>query len=226
MCIKYLLYCILTIFILESLAGCGDKIQIIRVMEPIDDDNTIKKAKNLIIKNKKNIKIELRYLNKNELIEMAREYDPYIEEGPLLTAFAYKISNLNTTTIEFYPERSVLLDGLGNQYSALTYETFKTLYPSDIYGQKSYSFMFEKPFPRYLKRTSEKKVPKSLFKGGKIYPGVRVEGFIIFERISEGAKEVTVILPDIKICRDENCNNVKENISIRFKFRQKIRRLE
>ncbi len=226
---------IISLFFVLFTIACATGPEIIRRMIPIPD-------KNIVIKDDKatqernGVRITIEYMNRKKLFQIAKENNPYIdsEGAPILTTFKMIIENKRDTKIYFNPENAVLLDGLGNQFNALTYETFKELYPSSIYQQYEYSFIFNRYYVEtyytddYHKR---KKAAKSLFKGGNIYPKVKVEGVLPFQRISEHARDITLILPDIILytnTADTNNGELKEEkrLEFKFKFKQKIVRLK
>ncbi|MBN1897598.1 MAG: hypothetical protein JW827_02385 [Spirochaetes bacterium] len=223
---------IITVF---SLFACSSSPEIIRRMMPVHEEN-IEITGDHASQQIENITISIEYMNRKKLFEIAKENNPYVDDdgGPILSAFRIVIENKRDTKIFFDPENAVLLDGLGNQFNALNYETFKELYPSSIYQQYEYSFIFNRYYTEtyytddYHKR---KKAAKSLFKGGAIYPKVRVEGILPFQRVSEQAREITIILPDVILYRtnaDKNSKDMQEDkkLEFTFKFRQKIVRIK
>ncbi len=225
---------IILISFIFILSNCASKPDIIREMNPIQDENysinkkTIKAEKDDII-------ITVRYMDKIELSELAKDNNPYMEgDTPLLTAFKITIKNKRKAKIGFDLKNAVILDGQGHQFQALTYESFKSLYPSTIYQQYEYSYVFE----RYSKQSvltddyhKRKKAAKTLFKGGKIYPGVTIEGILPFERLSTYAREISLILSDIILYKakadtdKDSKTKTEKEIEFKFKFRQKIVRL-
>ncbi len=220
---------IIIIFSILIFLQCASKPEIIRKFIPYADKNYIASFSNTAVINIKKVKIKIKYLNKIELQEMAKRNNPYLDNDsvPLLTTFKITLYNDMDSKIEFNPQESVLLDGLGNQFSALTYDTFKELYPSTIYKEYQYSFIFNRYYMEehytddYYKRG---KAGKTLFKGGKIYSGVHVTGILAFPRVSELSKEVRLILPGIKFYKKNIESGSSEEIKIRF--RQKIVRIE
>lgn len=217
-----------------ALAGCASKPEIVREMTSVPPEGGLETAEPGM-QEQDGVKVRVQYLNQIELAKIAEENNPYLEgDTPLLTTFRVHIENKRKSRISFRIEDAVLLDGLGNQYSALTYESFKNLYPSTIYQKYEYSFIFD----RYYMDTSvsddyykRKKAAKTLFKGGKIFPGVTVEGIIPFDRISERAKNITLILTDIKLYREEtpekenqSGETVEKVLEFKYAFTQKIKR--
>ncbi len=225
-----------SIFLTLLIFSCATGPKIIRRMIPVQ-------AKKIEIKGdkasqeKEGVRITVEYMNRKKLFEIAKENNPYIDNsgGPILTTFKIVVENKRDTKIYFEPENAVLLDGLGNQFNALTYDTFKELYPSSIYQQAEYSFIFNRYYVEtyytddYRKR---QKAAKSLFKGGTIYPKVKVEGILPFQRVSEHSRNITLILPDIILYQhtaDTNNNGEtkeEKRIEFKFKFRQKIVRIK
>ncbi len=131
------------IFILSILiSSCSSNPEIIKKMEPIQDENNTYRITNIITPSRTNtyiekemddINISIRYVDKIELNSMAPDNSPYLE--PLLSTFKMIIQNKRETKIEFNIKNAIILDGLGNQYQALSYEDFKSLYPATIYQQ-------------------------------------------------------------------------------------------
>jgi len=221
-----IIYLILILFI-----GCSSGPKIIREMVPIAGMSS-KIDSNRITEEKEGVRITVEYLNRDKLQKIAKENNPYTDSSgfPILTTFKITIENTRDSKIKFEPENAILLDGLGNQFNALTYEAFKELYPTSVYQRYEYSFIFNRYYidtywtDDYKKRS---KAVKSLFKGGYIYSGVKVEGIVPFQQLSEYSREVTLILPDIilyeKAGGDEDLKEMKR-IEFSFKFRQEIRR--
>lgn len=223
-------YIFIILMLILMLFSCASKPEIIRKLIPqmpekkqavIQDDT--------IIEEKDNIRITIRYLNKIELAEIAEDNNPYLEDDtPLLTTFKIIIENNRDSRISFELNNAILLDGLGNQFNALTYESFKNLYPSSVYQKYEYSFVFDRYYTEnvltddYHKR---EKAAKTLFKGGKIFPGIKVEGILPFERINERAKNITLILSDIILYDKEKKDKKIKKIEYNFQFQQKILRL-
>jgi hypothetical protein len=104
---------------------------------------------------------------------------------------------------------------------------FKELYPSTVYKEYQYSFIFNRYYMEehytddYYKRG---KAGKTLFKGGKIYPKVHVTGILAFPRVSAKAREVTLVLPDIKFYNKNK--EIVDTKEIEIKFKQKLVRTE
>jgi len=225
---------ILLFLFLLIIFSCSTGPDIIRRMIPVIDNKMDLKS-NISTAEKDGVRVTVEYLDKKKLLKIARENNPYVDDtGAILTAFKIVVENKRDAKISFEPEKSVLLDGIGNQFNALTYDTFRELYPSTVYQQYEYSFIFNRyyvesyPSDDYYKR---KKAAKSLFKGGVIYPNVKVEGILPFQRVSEYARNITLILPDIILYNsttDTNNGVFKEQKRIEFKFEfvQKIIRLK
>ncbi len=227
---KYIIFIMILL-----LLGCASKPEIIRKMIPAKSEN-VKINDTEVTLEKEGIIITIRYMDKIELREIAKANNPYLEgDTPLLTTFKMIIRNNKESKISFNLQNAVLLDGLGHQFQPLTYDDFKNMYPSTIYHQYEYSFVFNRYTKEphltddYHKRT---KAAKTLFKGGKIYPGITVEGVLPFERMSAYARDITLILSDIKL-HNENDNSDKDSkneeertIEFQFKFKQKIVRLK
>jgi len=228
---KKIIYTLMVLFLI----GCSSKPEIIRKMIPQKKNNVIIEENKITIE-KDNIIITIRYMDKIELYEIAKANNPYLEgDTPLLSTFKMTIQNNRESKIGFDIQNAVLLDGLGHQYQPLTYEDFKNMYPSTIYHQYEYSFVFNRYTKEphltddYHKRT---KAAKTLFKGGKIYPGVTVEGVLPFERLSAYARDITLILSDIKLYSKKTDSDkdskeeIEKIIELEFKFKQKIVRLK
>ncbi|MDD5067170.1 MAG: hypothetical protein PHF84_09000 [bacterium] len=223
--------------LLTGLLGCASKPEILKELYPVEGDN-IQITRNEVTQEQENIRITVRFLNQVELTKIAEQNNPYLEgETPLLTTFKIMIENKRKAKIAFRIEDAVLLDGMSSQFNALTYESFKNLYPSTIYQKYEYSFIFDRYYidsgltDDYYKR---KKVARTLFKGGKIFPDVKVEGIIPFDRISERAKNITLILTDIKLYKEQEAGSSEEikedvlekDLEVRFNFIQKIVRVK
>ena len=228
---KYILF----IFIILILLGCASDPEIIKKMIPVKEDNN--EVKNITIKAEKdNVIITVRYMDRMELYKIAQDNNPYLDDNtPLLTTFMITIENKRKGRIHFDIKNAVLLDGKGHQFQALTTESFKSLYPSTIYQQHEYSFVFNK----YMKESyltddfhKRKEATRTLFKGGKIYPGVTVEGILPFERLTDYVSDITLILSDINLYSEKDDTDkdskktIKKVIEFQYKFKQKIERIE
>jgi len=225
----------LSLMIVLVLYSCGSKPQIIRKIIPVEEKG-INIEKLSVSAKKDDVEITLRYMDKIELQKIAEENNPYVEgDTPLLTPFRITIRNNRNGKISFDLQNAVLLDGQGHQFQALTYESFKNLYPSTVYQQYEYSYVFE----RYTKQShltddyyKRDKAAKTLFKGGKIYPKVTIEGILPFERLSGYVKDITLILSDIILYGEgtdtekEDNDKILKKIEFQFKFNQKIVRLK
>ncbi len=228
---KYTLF----IFIILILLGCASDPEIIKKMIPVKDDNN--EIKNITIKGEKdNVVITIRYMDRMELFKIAEDNNPYLDDDtPLLTTFMITIENKRKSKIHFDIKNAVLLDGLGHQFQALTTESFKSLYPSTIYQQYEYSFVFN-PYMKEAPITDDfhkqNQATKTLFKGGYIYSGITVEGILPFERLTDYVSDVTIILSDINLYSEKDDTDkdskktIKKVIEFQYKFKQKIERIE
>ncbi len=222
-------YIILIISVLFLFVKCATKPAIVRDLKPVVDKEYISATNNIAIISKDSIVIKVKYLNKIELRKLAEINNPYLEDDntPLLTTFKIDIYNNREEKIEIDTKDAILLDGLGNQFNALTYSAFKELYPTTIYKDYQYSFIFNRYYVEerytddYYKR---RKVAKTLFKGGIIYPQVHVTGILAFPRVSERARTIRLILPDIKIYKKDK--DILTTFDVEIKFIQKIVRLK
>jgi len=219
---------------------CETQPEIIRIMLPIKD---IKNEKSnptnyTIQKEKQNIIIKVRYINKKELYQILKKNNPNINPNyPLLTVFKITIKNNRKGKIYFDTKNAILLDGLGNQYQVLTENMFKQIFSTPIYQIDDYDYnylmMGYTTKPQFTdSKKGKRRAVKTLFRGGIIYPNVMVEGLLPFERLTAFAKNITLILSDIKLYKEHSKsvekgkNEVLDTIEFKFKFKQKIKRIE
>lgn len=217
--------------------SCAPTMRTISEMNPIGDgpDSIVDSEKQSISQTIEGVTITVSSYGWSRLRKITRDLsiNPFIYQGGLLrreavqiaTVFHVLIENKRSDKIGIYPSKAVLLDGLGNQFGALTEEVFRRLYPTTYRYVYDYDPFLPYPIFGYkmaytedfYKRLAAERV---LMKDGTIFPGVRQAGLIAFEPVSREAKEVTLIIPDVILYKD---NDVLKRIDFKFRFRQTIR---
>ena len=220
--------------------SCAPTMRTISEMDPLGDgpEAVVDQEKQSISQTMEGITITVSSYGWGRLRKVTRDLsiNPFIYQGGLLkreavqiaTVFHVLVENKREDKIEIHPSKAVILDGLGNQLGALTEETFRRLYPTTyryVYDYDPFS-----PYPvfgyrvtyteDFYKRLAAARV---LLKDETIFPGVRRAGLLAFEPVSREAKEITLIIPDLVLYKD---NEPLKRIDFKFRFKQRIRVLE
>lgn len=90
-----------------------------------------------------------------------------------------------------------------------------------------YWYYHPRPRSYYVRRTTNKEAPlkrltarETLFQGAKLFPGARRSGLLVFERIEEGAQDLRLVIPEVRIFRKGRKRPVE--IAFTFDFRQVV----
>ncbi|OGF44475.1 MAG: hypothetical protein A2231_10625 [Candidatus Firestonebacteria bacterium RIFOXYA2_FULL_40_8] len=210
-------------------SGCGPFYRTIITMEPVNTgDYSITSAEGSCSVEKAGVKITLVFENRKKLEEAAEfiSWNPYLNEQKFFfTVFKFTVENTRQDKIFIDTGRTVLLDGLGGQSNALTLDYFKTLYPVTTMVQpKNYprnemlydkTVIYTEDYYRY------NRVEKTLFVNGELYPGVKREGYIVFDQVKQEAGSITVNLPGITLNTNGSAAGEKLD-ELKFKFLHKI----
>jgi len=211
--------------ILILIIGCAPTYKVVVKMIPIihNEENVISTKENTISISKDDVKVTVVYQDRDSLEKITPfiNRNPYLTENKILfTVFEVTIENNRDDKIEIDTSKCVLLDGLGNQYNALSLAYFESLYPATTTQYYSYSPVFNEYSPNvvytddYYKRNI---TGKTLFKGGDIFPNVISKGFLVFEPIGRESSNITLIIPYVRLFKD---NQEIKKIDFKFKFSQ------
>ena len=223
--IKNIFSCIVLALVL---AGCGAAYKIIVKMQPVssNEEYVIDSKTGAITVNKENVRIMVAFMNREELEKVT----PFISRNPYLsdnkvffTVFDVLIENNNEDKISMDTAKCVLLDGLGSQFSPLSLEYFKDLYPATVSQTTSYSAVLNEYSQNisytedYYKRLVAE---RTLIKSGDIYQNVRQRGMIVFEQVRRESAEVSLIIPSITVYK---AGSEIKKMDLRFKFTQEVK---
>jgi hypothetical protein len=211
-------------------SGCASQPAIIRQIIPVSETNstfvTNHASINRISKEQDGVTVGLHFIDRAELFEMLRKNKSQNQGSggvdPVMTTFLFEIKNSRKARIKVDQKTIVLLDGLGGQFPAFDQDSFKEQYPSTFEQTTQYFFLFDKYITDPDQKSSSKS-RKALFQGGYVYPGARVSGILTFDRVSELAKKISIIIPDIQYFDEKDKPDKKADF--RFDFIQSIRRL-
>ncbi|MFH1074119.1 MAG: hypothetical protein V1752_03425 [Candidatus Firestonebacteria bacterium] len=210
-------------------AGCGPFYRTVVTMEPVNTgDYAVASEEGYCFFEKAGVKVTLAFETRKKL-EAVSEYinwNPYLNERRFFfTVFKLTVENTRQDKIFIDTGKTVLLDGLGGQSNALTIDYFKTLYPvAAMIQPKSYprtDLIYDKTIIYTEDYYRFNRVEKTLFVNGELYPGVKREGYIVFEQIKQEAGNITVILPGLTL----NTNGTSEGVKLdelKFKFLHKV----
>ena len=217
------------LFLAGFFSGCGPFYRTIITMDPVKTGNyDVDTAPGVCSLEKAGVKIVLSFASRKELEEVSEyiNWNPYVSEQKyFFSVFKLSIENTRQDKIYIDTGKTVLLDGLGGQENALTLEYFKALYPVTTMVQpKNYArndLLYDKTVIYTEDYYKYNRVEKTLFINGELYPGVKREGYIVFERVKQEAGNITVNLPGITL----NTNGTPEGTKLdelKFKFLHKV----
>lgn len=167
---------------------------------------------------------ELRYSAfGTELANDGWEINPYLEKKNALLIFKVIIENKTAQKIEIEPAQSVVLDDQKKQYAPYTREDWQGFFPlvwapqfvMITYGsalQLTHYFV-----PREVAIKNEI-IDQTLLEVKKVYPGVTMEGLVVFPMVSKDVQEFRLILPEIKFYDQNNEVVKKKDFSYKFKI--------
>jgi len=217
------------VFLLAFLAGCGPLYRTLVVIEPVKTgDYSVTLPEGLCTVEKAGVKLSLAFEPREKLEQAAdfTNWNPYLNEQKyFFSVFKLTVENTGQEKIFVDTQKTVLLDGLGGQLNALGLDYFKSLYPvatvvqprNTLRGDYFYdrTVIYTEDYYKYLI------VDKTLFKNGELYPGVKREGYIVFERIRQEAGNITVNLPGITLNTNGSAEGRKME-ELKFKFSHQV----
>ena len=218
----------LLLILLILISGCGPSIKTIIKMQPIlgYDAYKLDESDSSVSLTKDDVKVTVAFQDRNKLEGMSKSIstNPFLSENKIFfTIFSLTIENNRKDKISFDPVKCVILDGLSGQFNGLTVETLRSLYPSTYTQYYTYSYVFDEYSPNlaytddyYKRRVAEEK----MIKGGEVYPGVKRNGLLVFDRISREATNITLLIPAVTLYKG---NEETAKIDFKFQFLQEVR---
>ena len=213
-----------TLFFLLFLAGCGPFYRTVVVMAPVGTgEYEIDSGTGICKIEKAGVKFTLSFQKRKELeaISPYPAWNPYLNEQKIFySVFKLVVENTRQDKISVDMSKAVLLDGLGNQESALMTEYFKGIYPESTKVQQQrglrgfdYSeiVIYTEDYYRY------NAAERTIFKAREVFPEVKMEGYLVFNIVRREAGSVTVVLPGVKLL-GAKCEEEGKTEELRFKF--------
>ncbi|OGF47968.1 MAG: hypothetical protein A2452_04750 [Candidatus Firestonebacteria bacterium RIFOXYC2_FULL_39_67] len=217
------------LFLIAFIPGCGTFYRTIITMEPVNTgDYTITSNEGICSFLKEGIKVSLVFETRKKLEEVSEyiNWNPYVSEQKyFFSVFKLTVENTRQDKIFIDTGKTVLLDSLGGQSNSLSLDYFKSLYPvatmvqakntsrGDLFYDKT--VIYTEDYYRY------NRVEKTLFINGEIYPGVKREGYIVFDQVKQEAGNIIVNLPGITLNSNGSAEGLKLE-EIKFKFLHKV----
>ena len=213
------------LFLLLLLAGCGPFYRTVVVLVPAGNgDYEIDSELGACKIEKAGVKVALSFPKRKDLETAAAypEWNPYLNREKIFyTVFKLKVENARQEKISIDIAKAVLLDGLGGQENALTSEYFKNVYPASTLVQPRGFRGFEPEVVYTEDHYRYNAVEKTIFKNRELYPGVKMEGYLVFNTARREAGNLTVVVPGIKLLDGKN-NEAGNTGDIRFRFTQNV----
>lgn len=238
----------LCLFVSALLAGCAVAPQpIVDVyMEPIEGrfNAHVDTETGAMTVEQKGVVVTIEPLDEVEIFALTDDprINPYllVERGgavePIYTVFEITVHNLDNPRV-LADETAVLMDGSGTQYANLPSDYFEGLYDNVDFPQRLdfatttypyYSpyrgyYPYYRPYRTYLDVEALEEgrivIEDSIFEGGKLFPGAKRRGLLIFDRLNVDATDVRIIVPDI---RRVHSNGKQDKLEFKFDFRQVV----
>jgi hypothetical protein len=224
------------------IASCGVKTRVDIYMEPVASGNEYLDTKTgAITVEKEEVSITVEPLDASDLILLTDDEDinPYIDVNfwrharPLYTIFDINIHNNGDSRV-VVDSPAILIDENGEQYASLPYDYFKDIYGGaykrhteivyPVYYRPYYPYRYHYR-PYYIRRVSNRNVQErrlvareTIFDGAKLFSGARRGGLLAFERLSEGATDVRLVIPEVTVYDGRR----KQKLDFEFYFRQVV----
>ena len=243
---KYLCFGML-ILVGLLLAGCAVKPQpsVEVYMEPIEGrfNAHVDTETGAMTVEQKGVAVTIEPLDEVEIFALTDDprINPYlsVERGgavePIYTVVEITVHNLDNPRV-LADETAVLMDGSGVQYANLSADYFEglydnvdfpqrldlatTTYPYDYSPYRGY-YPYSRAYQTYLDVDALEEgrivIEDSIFEGGKLFPGAKRRGLLIFDRLSVDATDVRIIVPEI---RRVHSNGKQDKLEFKFDFRQ------
>jgi hypothetical protein len=195
------------ILMLLIFTGCGPYYRTVISMEPVKTGAyAVNSAEMACSVEKEGVKITLVFEKRKNLEAVSQQssWNPYLNEQKLFFyVFKFTVENDGQNKIFIDTGKTVLLDGLGGQLNALSLDYFRALYPVTTILEQNTRFRGDAYFDKTVIYTDDyyrlNEAEKTLFVNGELYPGVKREGYIVFEQVKQGAGKITVHLSGITL---------------------------
>lgn len=231
--------------LLFTLIGCSSSYLVVKERKGVLENYQGIDVENLTFvpleqgKEKEEIRILVEYVPEEKLNKIFRDkkvFGRYAGGNPYpkgFIVFKIKIENKSSSKIQINPQEFVVLDDLGTQYLYINPEKIK-----EIYKSESFFYSFTKSTsslaPGFYGTPADlaeglatRRVNKkyALLKyieltGGYVYPGVVYDGYISFIKPNPKAKNIKLILPNIKTKFDVN-DEALGSVDFLFEFHRK-----
>jgi hypothetical protein len=227
------------LFLGLMIASCGVKARVDIYMEPVaSGDESLDTKTGAITIEKEGVSITVEPLDASDLILLTDDEDinPYVDVNfwrharPLYTIFDINIHNERDSRV-LVDSPAILIDENGEQYASLPYDYFKDIYggPYRRYTEVVYPVYYS-PYryryrPYYIRRVSNRNIQErrlvareTIFDGAKLFSGAQRGGLLAFERLSEGATDVRLVIPEVLVYDGKR----KQKLNFEFNFRQVV----
>lgn len=238
----------LCLFVSVLLAGCAVSPRpIIDVyMEPIEGrfNTHVDTETGAMTVEQKGVAVTIEPLDEVEIFGLTDNprINPYLLVGsdgavePIYTVFEITVHNLDNPRV-LAEETAVLIDGSGAQYANLSSDYFEGLYDNVDFPLRldfaTTTYPYYSPYRGYYpyyraSRTSldvealeagRIVIEDSIFEGGKLFPGAKRRGLLIFDRLNVDATDVRIIVSEI---RRVHSNGKQDKLEFKFDFRQVV----
>jgi hypothetical protein len=151
------------------------------------------------------------------------EVNPYLDKKNELFVFRVVIDNKSGQKIDLDPSQSVMVDDQRRQYAVLSKDDWRGFSPLVwspnfvlvTYGHSSQLVHYFMPRETALK---DKIVDGTLLNVRKVFPGVTLEGLLVFPLLPPEVQEVKLVLPEVTFYNDNNEVVKKQDFVYRFKI--------
>jgi hypothetical protein len=143
------------------------------------------------------------------------DWSPGREEKPpqRFAVFRLKVKNYAYPKIEIDPLKSRIVSENGRKYDALDLLTLREYYYPFVigYGGNAYA------------RFEERKdiLTRTMYSGGLVFSGQEQEGYMVFPKLHEDVRALTVFLEDI-VLRFDAADRPLEQLDLEFRFHRDV----
>jgi len=231
------------------LAGCAVKPQpsVEIYMEPIEGrfNAQVDTETGAMTVEQNGVAVTIEPLDEVEIFALTDDprVNPYLLVGrggavePIYTIFEITVHNLDNPRV-LADETAVLIDGSGAQYANLSSDYFEGLYDSVDFPPRvdrattTYPYYYSpyrgyapyyRTYQTYLDVEALEEgrivIEDSIFEGGKLFPGAKRRGLLIFDRLNVDSTDVRIIVSEI---RRVHSNGKQDKLEFKFDFRQVV----
>jgi hypothetical protein len=149
--------------------------------------------------------------------------NPYLEKKDQILIFRISIDNKSAQKVELDPAQCVLVDDQRRQYAVLSKDEWHGFCPliwSPNYAMVTYgrSYQLVNYFVPREVLIKDNIVEATLLQAKKIFPGVAMEGLVVFPLMPNEVQEIKLILPEITFYNENNEAVKKKDFAYRFKI--------